>query len=128
MFGRVWRWAGQYSRESNRRLGIDYWLIQPELRQLLSDVGYWLDHETFPPDELAVRFHHGLTRIHPFPNGNGRFARLAADMLVEKVRQPAFTWGQSSLVEAGDTRRRYVDALRTADKNDFGPLLEFVRT
>ena len=26
----------------------------------------------WPPDELAVRFHHRLVVIHPFANGNGR--------------------------------------------------------
>lgn len=36
---------------------------------------------TCPPNEIAVRFHHRLVWIRPFPNGNGRDARMPADLL-----------------------------------------------
>ena len=78
MFGRVWRWAGEH-RQSNKNLGIDAYRIPTELRQLLEDCRYWIDNITYEPDEIAVRFHHRLVWIHPYPNGNGRHARLATD-------------------------------------------------
>jgi Fic family protein len=75
-----------------------------------------------------VRFHHRLVAIHPVPNGNGRHARLAADLLVTRLGRPQFTWGSKSLVEPAETRRDYVRALQAADGNDIGPLLAFART
>ena len=77
---------------------------------------------------MAARFHHRLVWIHAYPNGNGRHARLATDLLLESLGQPPFSWGQDNLVDAGETRQRYVDALRAADKHDFAPLNTFVRS
>ncbi len=128
MLGKVWRWAGTFSREANRRIGVDHWLIEPELHQLLDDVRYWIDNQTFPPDEIAVRFHHRMVVVHPFPNGNGRHARLAADLIAVRLRQERFTWGRANLLEAADARRTYVAALRAADAHDITPLLAFART
>jgi Fic-DOC domain mobile mystery protein B len=127
MFGRVWRWAGQF-RRTERNIGIDPYRIQTDLRQLLDDCRYWIEHATYEPDEIAARFHHKLVFIHPFPNGNGRHARLATDLLLVKLGRPRFSWGQVNLIDPGETRQRYVAALRAADNHDIGPLLEFVRS
>ena len=127
MFGRVWRWAGQF-RQSERNIGVDAYRISTDLRQLLDDCRYWIENETFDPDEIATRFHHRLVSIHPFPNGNGRHARLAADLLLTALGRPRFSWGRVNLVDPGETRQAYVAALRAADNHDYGPLLDFVRT
>lgn len=127
MFGKVWRWAGKL-RRSDKNLGVPVWMISAKLKELCDDVRFWIDHETFPPDEMAARFHHRLTLIHPFPNGNGRHARLMTDILLVKVLgQPPFTWGSGNLIEAGTCRKNYIDALHSADQRDMRPLLEFVR-
>lgn len=127
MFARVWRWAGQY-RRSARNIGVDAYRIPIELRQLLDDVRFWIDNETWPTDEIAARFHHRLVLTHPFPNGNGGHARLATDCLLIRIGRPRFSWGRSSLTDAGHVRSRYIDSLRAADRHDFAPLLEFVRS
>jgi Fic-DOC domain mobile mystery protein B len=127
IFGRVWRWAGSY-RHGNKNIGVDANRIPTELRQLIDDCRYWIDHETFPPDEIAARFHHKLVWIHPYPNGNGRHARLATDLLLVRMNRPRFTWGSANLVDPGKTRQLYVEALRAADNHDIGPLLDFVRS
>jgi fido (protein-threonine AMPylation protein) len=62
-------------------LGVDHWTIEVALRQALDDARSWVAHKSYPPDEIAVRFHHKLVAIYPFPNGNGRWSRLAADLL-----------------------------------------------
>ena len=72
MFGDVWRWAGQY-RTTPRNIGVEAYRIPMDIRQLIDDTRYWVEHETYPPDEIALRFSHRLVAIHPFPNGNGRF-------------------------------------------------------
>ena len=83
MFNRVWRWAGKY-RASERNLGIESYRVEPELRQIIDDAQYWIDHQSYPTDEAAVRFHHRLVVVHPFPNGNGRWSRLAGDLLGDR--------------------------------------------
>jgi len=80
MFGKVWRWAGNY-RQSDKNIGLDWTRIPVHLRQILKDVRYWVNHETYPSDEIATRFHHRLVLIHLFPNGNGRHTRVITDLL-----------------------------------------------
>lgn len=127
MYGNVWRWAGRY-RTSGKNIGIDAYRIPTDLRQLLDDCRYWIENGTYEPDEIAVRFHHRIVSIHCYPNGNGRHARLAADLLLRSMGHERFSWGGKNLVDVGETRGRYIAALQAADKHDIGPLLEFVRS
>ena len=127
MFGRVWRWAGEF-RRTDRNIGIDPYRIPVDLRQLLDDCQYWIEHDTYEPDEIAARFHHRLVFIHPFPNGNGRHARLATDLMLVKLGRPRFSWGSVNLVDAGETRQRYDATLRAADNHDYRALFEFLRS
>lgn len=126
MFGRVWKWAGTF-RHSGKTIGVDAYKIPIELRQLLDDCHYWIVHGTYESDEIAARFHHRLVFIHPFPNGNGRHARSAADLLLIELGRPRFTWGRANIVNASETRDTYIAALQAADHHDFAPLLAFVR-
>lgn len=127
MFGRVWNWAGKF-RHSNKNIGIEAYLIPTELKNVLDDAQYWIEHKTYEPDEIAARFHHRLVYIHPYPNGNGRHARMAADLLLRSMGQEPFSWGSTNLTDAGQTRSSYIDALRAADKHDIETLLRFVRS
>jgi Fic-DOC domain mobile mystery protein B len=127
MFDQTWKWAGRY-RTSEKNIGIPHFQIREALAALLGDVRYWVEHQSFEPDEVAVRFHHRLVWIHPFANGNGRHARLIADVCLRRQGRPVFTWGGADIVRAGDFRRRYIEALRAADKHDVQPLLVFARS
>jgi len=127
MFGDVWRWAGQY-RTTARNIGVEAYRITMDVQQAIDDARYWVEHDTYPPDEIAVRFSHRLVAIHPFPNGNGRLSRLVGDLLARQLGQPPLTWGQGNLINDGETRARYIEALRAADNNDIGPLLLFARS
>ena len=127
MLGDVWRWAGKF-RTSERNLGIAFYEIPAALHQLLDDTKAWIEYKSYPPDEIAVRFHHRLVQIHPFPNGNGRHARLMADLLAMSLGRARLSWGSDSLQAAGTVRQRYIAALQAADNHDFGPLLAFARS
>ncbi|MDO9567652.1 MAG: mobile mystery protein B [Candidatus Desulfaltia sp.] len=128
MFGNVWKWAGKF-RKSNKNIGINWQEIAVELKKLCDDAKAWTEFETFTPDEFAVHFHHRLVCIHPFPNGNGRHARLMADLILEKIfKKPAFTWGSASLIKQGESRKRYIESLKAADDHDYSLLMEFVRS
>lgn len=127
MFGDVWAWAGDF-RQTDRNIGIDPVRIPVELHMAMDDARYWVENETYPPDETAIRLHHRLVAIHPFPNGNGRTTRLVADLLAVRLGQAPFTWGRVSLTNVSETRTQYIAALRAADNHDVGPLLDFARS
>jgi Fic-DOC domain mobile mystery protein B len=127
MFGRVWTWAGT-SRTTGKNIGVDAYRIRTDLQELIKDGTYWIENGTYEPDEIAVRFHHRLVHIHPYPNGNGRHARLATDLLLRTLDQPRFTWGSQNLTDPGQTRTLYIEALRAADNHDYRLLLAFVRS
>ncbi|MCK4539513.1 MAG: mobile mystery protein B [Candidatus Krumholzibacteria bacterium] len=134
MFGDVWGWAGEF-RRSNKNIGVDWKDISVELKKLLDDVRRRLENDSssvadsLSPDDMGARFHHRLVQIHLFPNGNGRHARLAADLLMEKLMGGRrFSWGGKNLSDEGECRSRYIDALRKADTGDYAALIEFVRS
>ena len=127
MFGDVWKWAGEF-RTTGKNIGVPRHLIGTELRYLLDDCRYQIEHETYLPDEIAARFHHRLVQIHPYPNGNGRHGRMATDLLVVALGQKRFTWGRANLVDQGGVRNRYVAALRAADGHEMEQLMAFVRS
>jgi Fic-DOC domain mobile mystery protein B len=127
MFRDVWKWAGSY-RQSDKNIGVPWSQIVGEVSKLCGDVRYWIEHTTYPWDELGVRFHHRLVQIHPFPNGNGRHARLMTDVLLKNNDQELFTWGNGQLDEPNETRERYLTALRSADARQYEQLIQFVRS
>ena len=127
MFGNTWRWAGMF-RATEKNIGVDPAQINTELKKLCDDVAYQIEHKSYPLDEIAARFHHRLTWIHPFPNGNGRHARLMTDLLLKQNGSEPFDWGKSDLVVSGEVRDRYIAALRVADGSDYALLFKFVRS
>ncbi|MFN8790901.1 MAG: mobile mystery protein B [Bdellovibrionales bacterium] len=131
MFGHVWNWAGTY-RTSDKTIGVAWFKVPEEIHKVIDDVRYWITHETYPIDEIAARFHHRLVWIHPFPNGNGRWARVMADVLLLNLDQSRFSWGaglkEGSLNDHGEARARYLHSLKTADTRSYVELLKFVRS
>lgn len=125
LFGDVWHWAGSF-RNTEKNIGIDPLYISVALRTLMDDARYWLAHETFAPLEAALRLHHRMVLIHPFPNGNGRHARIMADIMMQMQKAPAIDWtGGHALQRIGPRRQAYIAALRAADAGDIAPLLAF---
>ena len=127
MFSEVWKWAGTF-RRTEKNIGCDPLQIAIRTRQLLDDVRYWLEHKTFPPDEIGARYHHRLVQIHLFANGNGRHARLVVDDLLRRQGVDQLTWGEGGPISAGKVRAGYIAALRAADARDMAPLLAFIRS
>jgi len=126
MFDKTWTWAGTF-RSSNKNIGVDWEHVSVRLRNLLDNTRYQLENQILEADELAVHFHHQLVWIHAFPNGNGRHARLMADVLAMRLGRPRFSWGSNSLATGGALRANYLDALRTADQGQLDALLYFSR-
>lgn len=129
MFDQTWQWAGTY-RKSVKTIGKDeVWQVPLLMDNLVKDIRVQYGKagkSASELDKIAVRFHHRLTVIHAFPNGNGRHARLATDLLLQQWGRPAFAW-REALTAEGKARSGYLAALRAADKGDFAPLLAFAR-
>ncbi|MDX1900712.1 MAG: mobile mystery protein B [Gammaproteobacteria bacterium] len=129
MFNQTWKWAGQF-RRTNKNIGDDWSIISENLKKLLDDVQYQVNHFVYHADEIATRFHHRLVAIHIFPNGNGRHARIITDVLLLSLGQSRFSWGQKSisdLYEPTLVRKQYINALKAADQHDYQPLFDFIR-
>jgi Fic-DOC domain mobile mystery protein B len=127
MFGDVWTWAGEF-RRSDKSIGVDWRIISVEIKKLLDNCYYWLDNKIFSEEEIAIRLSHGLVKIHPFVNGNGRHSRLIADVMMEKIfYKDIFSWGKLDLESINNERSRYIVALRKADEGDYNCLLTFAQ-
>ncbi len=138
MFNMTWKWAGQF-RHTEKNIGIHWLKIATSIKQLCDNVSYQLgdlDNQSFSKDEIVIRFHHNLTWIHPFPNGNGRHARLITDILIEHLGDTRFSWGlnqlrpkeEKNLYGKTKIRDQYIMALRKADEGDYSDLLTFSRS
>ena len=129
MFDKTWDWAGTF-RKSNKNIGVDWTQVSVRLRNLLGNTQYQIENQVFDADEITVRFHHQLVWIHAFPNGNGRHARLMADLLVIRLGRARLSWGdgETSGAPISTVRDRYLAALRSADRGDFGDLIAFARS
>lgn len=127
LFGDVWNWAGEF-RLTEKNIGIDPFMISVQLQALLDDTRYWAENNVFSPLESAARFHHRMVQIHPFPNGNGRHARIATDILLEEIyRHPPIEWASGFDLQSDNERRNaYIAALRAADAGDHDLLFAFV--
>lgn len=127
MLGNIWSWAGEF-RKSEKNIGIKWVMIGTELKTLLDDTKYWIENQTFPNEEIAIRFKHRLVNIHCFPNGNGRHSRIMADIIMESIfGEEAFSWNQSNMVKPNQTRKNYLHAIREGDNGNIQPLIDFAK-
>ena len=127
MYSDIWKWAGEF-RKTEKNIGIPWTKIGIELKILLDDSKYWIDNKTFPPEEIAIRFKHRIVSIHCFPNGNGRHSRMMADIIMESIfGEEIFSWHQSNMVKANETRKKYISSLKEADNGNYNNLIEFAK-
>ncbi len=122
MLGDVWNWAGEF-RTTQTSIGVEANMIHQRLYQLQDDLKYWESEWDYC--DTATRLHHTLVKIHPFLNGNGRWARLATDLWLLKMGYPTLSWG-GNITEISDARAEYISALKEADKGEYIPLKMFM--
>jgi Fic-DOC domain mobile mystery protein B len=127
MFKYVWKWAGE-KRKTNKNIGVEFYQISLELKNLLDDAIFWLNNAVYSIEDIAIIFHHRLVKIHIFSNGNGRHARLVADAIIKKYNGKILSWGgDDGLIRPDLLRKRYISALKEADNGDYNKLLEFAK-
>lgn len=123
MFGDVWEWAGK-RRTVDLNIGVSAHQIQHDLKNLLDDLAYWQENSTYSIIEQATRLHHRAVLIHPFKNGNGRWARLLANIWLMRGRSAPVNWPEHHIQNASKIRKEYLDAIKAADQCDYTALLD----
>lgn len=126
MFGNVWQWAGK-RRNSELNLGVPYYQIDTDLQDMLDNLLYWRDHNSMPVIEQAARLHHRAVHIHPFLNGNGRWARLLANIWLRQMRHPLVDWPEPTMGRESAIRKQYINAIQAADVGNYTPLIDLHR-
>ena len=127
MFCDAWEYAGEF-RQEDLNIGIKWQNIQTELFELEGDIAYWIENETYETLELSVRIHFQAVRIHPFPNGNGRWSRLLGNIFLKQSDHPLVKWPEETIgVEKSVARDAYLAAVKKADTGDLSDLLELHR-
>ncbi|MEN8148472.1 MAG: mobile mystery protein B [Planctomycetota bacterium] len=125
MFGEVWEWAGVV-RSEDLNLGVHHYQIRERLVALLGDLHSWSGFGT-SIEEQAVLLHHKAVQIHPFQNGNGRWARLLSNLWLKLHGEPIVAWPDEVLGESSPVRDEYLDAIKAADRGDYEGLTELHR-
>ncbi len=128
MFSDVWTWAGKY-RQIETSIGVDPRAISESVNVLVNNALVWFKNaDAHEIDRTVCEVHHRLVQIHPFRNGNGRFSRLFADLMLVSLGRKVFDWGGGDLEKATESRSAYIAALRKADAGDINLLCDFVRS
>ena len=122
MFGNIWAWAGK-KRKTNKNIGVDKSHIDMEMKKLIDDLQYWLEHK-MDIIEISARLHHRLVFIHPFNNGNGRWARFIVNLFLKEHLNSYINFPEDELLLTTSIRKTYIKALQEADKLNFGPLVD----
>jgi Fic-DOC domain mobile mystery protein B len=120
MFGDVWKWAGEF-RQENLNLGCDWHQVQMQLQTLLDDLAFWQGQGDALLDQ-AMRLHHRAVGIHPFLNGNGRWARMLANIWLKRHGHAITEWPEETIGAKSLIRDEYIAAIRAADEGDEEPL------
>ena len=113
--------------QTKKTHGVKCDLIPIQLKQLLENCKFWIENKTFSPEEISIRFKHGLTSIHIFQYGNERHSRLMCNIMMRQVYyQPLFTWGQK--FDKNEAHSHYTKALKKADIGEFEQLIKYAQS
>lgn len=121
--GSIWIWAGEI-RRTEKNIGVSPSIIASELGAIAMEADK-RHHET---DALviatAAEFHHRAVWVHPFEDGNRRWARLLANVWLMQHDQPATLWPATDLRNTESPIREYIAAIKQADMRNYDPLID----
>ncbi len=109
--------AGRYRNSGVRITGANF--VPPnalKVDSLMTELINWVNESETDIVIKSAIFHHRFVWIHPFFDGNGRTARLMYNLLLMKEGYPP------AIILKND-RKKYYDALNTANNGDYGKLL-----
>lgn len=130
MYDEVWEWAGNLRSVTGTKssIGVDSEMVPMELGRVAMNYNEeWQAHDQENLIPFIASYHHALVRVHPFNNGNGRWSRLACDVVIKRLTKvKPITWASDTLNADSDERKQYIAALKRADDFDYQPLINYL--
>lgn len=123
----VWRFAGKTRIiELANSDFLNFYDIRPALLQLQNDFKFWIKEKIYSQKEMIARFHERLLTIHPFKDGNGRWARVLTEFICRREKIPIPNWGEK--IEKNEIRRnKYIEAIKKArHHSDYQELIDIM--
>ena len=127
-FEELYDWAGKW-RTTQVNVGQ---FVPPDPSQILQLMYQFIDNLNFKIEEAknseehisSLSYaHYEFVRIHPFNNGNGRTGRIVMNLCALK-----FGYKPLELYRReGDSRKIYIDAMKSGDAGNFEPLSTLIR-
>ena len=122
MFGRVWAWAGK-PRTCDLNIGVPAYEVEAAVSGLVADVEYWGKGPSSLIEDAAL-LHYRAVKIHPFLNGNGRWARMLANVWRRRHGASPIMWPEPQIGEVSPIRAEYIAAIQAADGLEYRHLVE----
>ncbi len=88
---------------------------------------FWQSHRSMNLIEQAARVHHRAVFVHPFLNGNGRWARLLANIWLRRQNHAMTLWPDVAVGESSPIRHEYLRAIKAADAGEIAMLIDLHR-
>lgn len=115
--------AGSYKWKTNqiegsRHIPTDPYQVNHAMAELTK---WWLEGSPDPVLDATI-VHAWLTHVHPFDDGNGRLARLLANLALSRAGYPPLA------ISSKTDRGQYLDALAASDDGDILPLYDLFAT
>lgn len=128
--GKIYIWAGNYRNVNLRKDGF-YFASAREIPRLMTgfsrDILAKYTPCIFRDKEKVVEsvsiVHTELLLIHPFREGNGRIARLLANLMVFQADLPSMDFG----FIRGRVKQEYYSAIQSGMKSDYEPIKQIMR-
>lgn len=118
------RGAGEYKQFSNAIAGTTHKTTEPyDVARVILELADWWAGGTSDPILTATVIHAWFAHVHPFDDGNGRTARVLANLELARHDYPPL------IIRPESDRGQYYTALAQSDEGDLLPLYDlFVNT
>ena len=124
ILGSIWSWAGEI-RTTQKNIGVSANIVTAELGVIAIESEKRHSETGDLVIATAAEFHHRAVWVHPFEDGNGRWARLLANIWLMQHDQPVIIWPASDLRDTeSPIRGEYIAAMKHADLRNYGPLID----
>ena len=124
MLGSIWSWAGEI-RTTQKNIGVSPNIVTAELGVIAIESEKRHSETGELVIATAAEFHHRAVWVHPFEDGNGRWARLLANIWLMQHDQPVTIWPSTDLRDTeSPIRGEYIAAMKQADLRNYGPLID----
>ena len=124
MLGSIWSWAGEI-RTTQKNIGVGPNIVTAELGVIAIESEKRHSETGELVIATAAEFHHRAVWVHPFEDGNGRWARLLANIWLMQHDQPVTIWPSTDLRDTeSPIRGEYIAAMKQADLRNYGPLID----